>query len=563
MLDQVLDVRDVSGSLYRINQQGGFKNATTDQVVNLGFAAFGVIPEVGSAFKTVFKPLYKQRKAAKGAIHGGMQAVESLLGMKKGGAITWVRKELIGKWAGRTKEAISATNMALTSCIELLEFIATASGWKDWLIPDSIQDMAKQMLPGLKKLRGQIGTYITRASNEIRELLEDLVGEQAAAVVMQVGQRAVQASAIPGTRTKSGHNAAALKPAGKVPPRQGKLTTGNSNTSQKKKASGSQSNTVQKTADAVLDLTNAVLGVSGEHIADYYCLDKFNWGGKAWTKHDEGAAGVWNPTPSEKVVGKLSRGGPGKTLHALYKLRDGANGKGLDSVWRAEGNNHNKPYAIVEAKASADEDAKKFDRIKKTSRQPSIASKLGVSGTVDPTDLLEPREDAGGKTGGGSGKPGGVKPGKVKTKPAGSIPAATSTQAKPKTAAPGSPTEGGPVNTPSSTTSSAKPGKEIIVQLSHEWIIKNITKAVSRSVSNDILIKKQAVYSRHLFFSPLYHPSAADHAAAALSVVLTEKAHAHHDAFHYDEIAIKSAVNKRKERLRKKHGSQLSLAHEA
>jgi hypothetical protein len=36
----------------------------------------------------------------------------------------------------------------------------------------------------------------------------------------------------------------------------------------------------------------------------------------------------------------------------LYKLTDGANGTGIDSVWRAEGHNDGKPYAIVEAKAS-------------------------------------------------------------------------------------------------------------------------------------------------------------------------------------------------------------------
>ena len=43
VLDQVMDVRDVSGSLYNINARGGFKNASTDQIVNFGFSAFGVI----------------------------------------------------------------------------------------------------------------------------------------------------------------------------------------------------------------------------------------------------------------------------------------------------------------------------------------------------------------------------------------------------------------------------------------------------------------------------------------------------------------------------------------
>ena len=113
ILDQVMDLRDISGSLYRINQQGGFKNATTDQIVNLGFAAFGAIPTIGSVFKTVFKPLYRQRKTAKGAVHSGLHALEGMLGMKKGGALTWIRKELLDKWAARTQAALALINQAL------------------------------------------------------------------------------------------------------------------------------------------------------------------------------------------------------------------------------------------------------------------------------------------------------------------------------------------------------------------------------------------------------------------------------------------------------------------
>ena len=54
VLDQVMDARDITGTLFKINQRGGFDKARPDQLVNLGFAAFGAIPEVGSAFKTVF-----------------------------------------------------------------------------------------------------------------------------------------------------------------------------------------------------------------------------------------------------------------------------------------------------------------------------------------------------------------------------------------------------------------------------------------------------------------------------------------------------------------------------
>jgi len=49
VMDQVMDARDISGCLYRINKRGGFPKAKTDDKVDLGFAAFGVVPAVGSA----------------------------------------------------------------------------------------------------------------------------------------------------------------------------------------------------------------------------------------------------------------------------------------------------------------------------------------------------------------------------------------------------------------------------------------------------------------------------------------------------------------------------------
>jgi hypothetical protein len=194
-LDQVLDARDIAGTLFNINKSGGFKNATPDQLVNLGFAAFGAIPEVGSVFKATFKPLYRERKLAKGAVHSGLHALESMLGMGKGGALTWINKHLLGQWAHRTNQVIQTVNAALNSAIDVVEFMAFASGWKDWLIPDPIQELCKQLLPGLKAMRGQLNAPLQRASAEIKQFLTDLLGEQAAGVVMALSQRAVQARA--------------------------------------------------------------------------------------------------------------------------------------------------------------------------------------------------------------------------------------------------------------------------------------------------------------------------------------------------------------------------------
>lgn len=337
VLDQVMDLRDISGSLLRINQQGGFNHATTDQVVNLGFAAFGAVPTVGSAFKTVFKPLWRERRAAASSVNSGLQAVERMLGLQKGGAIEWVRKELLGKWSSRTTEAISWTETALSSCIELLEFIVQASGWKDWLIPDSIQAMAREILPALKGMREGLRTTMQRASNEIYELLQDLLGEQAAAVAMAVGQQAVSASATPATRSRSGHNAADTHPQGSVPPRQPEQQVQGAQRANAQRNQGPVHTAVQRTSRVIENMTARDKGLVGEHIVDYHELKRL---GGAWP-HDKQTA-QWSPESVKKL--NCDKRPINLALHDLSKV----NQPGIDAVWQ-----HGEQITVTEAKASA------------------------------------------------------------------------------------------------------------------------------------------------------------------------------------------------------------------
>ena len=339
VLGQVMAGRDITGTVFNINKRGGFKNAAPEQLVNLGFAAFGAIPELGPAFKTVFKPLWKERQLAKGAVHGGMAAIEALLGLGKGGAVTWIRKELIGKWAARTQQMIAATLAALDLCIELMDFIATASGWKDWLIPDSVQALAKEMLPGLKTMRGQITEPLTRASEEIRQFLEDLLGERAAAVVMAIGGTAVAASAIPATRTRAGHNAAETHPIGKVPARQPEVHVKTAPKADAAKGAGSVHTAMQVTIKSFKDLAKTETGLVGEHMADYYELERL----KGEWPHDK-SKGDWLPTTVKKLnvdkrpvnLGEID----------LKKVTH----HGIDAVWE-----HHGRYTATEAKARASE----------------------------------------------------------------------------------------------------------------------------------------------------------------------------------------------------------------
>ncbi len=298
---------------------------------------------------------------------------------------------------------------------------------------------------------------------------------------------------------------------------------------------------------ALQQLTNELIGISGEHIADYICAYQFGWG-KDWQNHDDGSEGQWSEgTPSKTKPGKLSKGGSPKAPHVLYKLDDPANGTGLDAVWRADGHNEGKKYAIVEAKASRNEDAPKFLRKRNNTRQPSVTSQLGanVAPVKNASELLEPIDEAPskakpGKPGGKTGKSGQAGKAQVRTNNQTSKRDKTDSDAK----------------SPTGT-------KSVLVQMSHEWIINNIKKAVTGAIADEIRLKRQKAYARHLFFSPAYHPSGspAAHMKARLEN-LPPADHEDHKAFHYAENEVRKAVNRRKASLRKKHGKLPSLKDE-
>lgn len=291
---------------------------------------------MGSAFKTVFKPLWKERRVAKGAVHSGLDAVEQLLGMTKGGAIGWIRRELLGKWAPRTEQAIDAVNAGLAACVDLTEFLSTAGGWKSWLIPSSVQALAKELLPQLKGLQGKVDAALRRASDEIREFLEDLLGEQAAAVTMAAGAKALAASAVPGTRAKAGHNAAEMHPQGSAPARQAQRKVQTRDEAVALRSGGPVTTAVQVTRKALRDLASQEKGLIGEHVVDYHEAKRL---GGHWP-HDERQS-TWTPDTVKKL--NVDKRPVNLSLEDLRKV----NQPGIDAVWEHAGE-----YTVTEAKAS-------------------------------------------------------------------------------------------------------------------------------------------------------------------------------------------------------------------
>jgi len=336
ILGQVMAARDITGSILSISSKGGFKNASSTQLVNLGFAAFGAIPEVGSVFKIIFKPMWRERQLAKGAVASGLHAVEIMLGMAKGGAVGWIRVELLGKWAGLTRQAITAVDSGLQLCITLTEFLANAGGWQSWVVPASVQAMAKELLPNLKSLRGTINAPLRRASNEIREFLDDLLGEQVAAVVMAVGTRATAASAMPGSRTRSGHNAADMHPQGSVPMRQPRQRVSDKDKADARRGAGPVHVALRATRIAIRDMLSHEKGLVGEHMVDYFELKRLHGS----HPHDQRKGGAWAPATIRKLCNDNRP--TNLSLEDLPKVCQ----PGIDAVWE-----HNGYYTVTEAKA--------------------------------------------------------------------------------------------------------------------------------------------------------------------------------------------------------------------
>lgn len=331
VMDQVLDARDVSGCLYRINKRGGLVKATLDDKVDLGFSAIGLVPAVGSAFKTIFKPLYRQRKLAKGAFSGGVAVVERMLGANKGGAVRWIKTL---DWAGTTQAAILQADAALESCIAMLEYI----GQSHWWCPDRLARLANDVVPSLRAMRGKLAAPIRDAMVDIRAFLEETLGEHAAAVAMAAAtsvSSGPRSNSPSGRRSRKGastqHEEVAQIPRSKV-----------------SEAAGNILNAVQPTAfQLYAPLDFALKGLMGEHIVEHYVIEKKGWG-MEWNQHDCPSAQGKKSAGWQSPYRKLNDAGMPVSLCTPkgHVLRSG-----IDSAWLTK-RGGNEEFAIVEAKAS-------------------------------------------------------------------------------------------------------------------------------------------------------------------------------------------------------------------
>ena len=294
---------------------------------------------------------------------------------------------------------------------------------------------------------------------------------------------------------------------------------------------------------SLAQLSNDLIGIVGEHITDYFLYEVYGWG-KAWSAHDKGLTGSWDTKPSKEFPGKLNEG---TKLNPLLAMK--AHGVGIDGVWKVQrGDPHNggKPFAVVESKASSNTNApanaaakpqvrgKLLSNARRIKKAAAAAAAAAMPRT---SDLLDP------PTGTGSNP--------SRPTPAGGRPNGSHASRR------GQRGKQGGQQTPAASSSSgssapAPTGAETpLVQMSHDWITKNIGTAVKNpAIEYEIRRKGGHVYSRHLFYTPFYIPSAIQHAEAVRAEVGSlAKRHSYHESHEiplthrHDEKEVKMAVN--------------------
>ena len=162
-IDQIMDVRDVLGSLFKMSHTSG---RTDDNVMELAFTLIGLVPTVGSAGRMGLRLLSDGKSVTRAVAH--------LNGAGYGDALGWLRKTRIDSLKA---PAFAACEKAL----KLLDNIAANlkkanTGFKGTLIPDSVPIKADALARTARKSWAEVRGQVDQAFKKIQAKLDDALG---------------------------------------------------------------------------------------------------------------------------------------------------------------------------------------------------------------------------------------------------------------------------------------------------------------------------------------------------------------------------------------------------
>lgn len=358
VVDQIMDVRDVSGMIYRIGRKG-VSHADKDDWIDMALAALGCIPELGSLFKTIVKPIRKYRKEAGAAAAGGNVMIEAMLGKGKGAAIKFMKTF---QWAQNTELAIETAMGALDNCVALLTILSTPHWW----LPADLQHLARDLKPQVEGVRGPLKAGIAQGAKALQEMIKDMLGEDALWVAKKVATAATvignpaarhdhragaahphSATPHPGSTTSARSGSASTISKAKEPTSPGKGKEHKPVADSSRQSSDGGSAPVKHTSRPIRQLLSEIKfgpkGLIGEHMADYYHME-----------HVLGKAGAW---PHGNIHGKWRSDyprivGPDNKHERPSELVPEDLAKvslsGVDTIWQTDGDT----FHFIEAKFS-------------------------------------------------------------------------------------------------------------------------------------------------------------------------------------------------------------------
>jgi predicted transcriptional regulator len=162
-IDQVMDVRDILGSLFLMSDKSG---RTLDNTVELAFTLVGLVPTVGSAGRMGLRLLYDGK--------GVTKAVAHLNAVGYGNALAWLKKT-------RIDSLKSAAFAAAEKALKLLDDVAASltkanKGVKDYLIPDNVVTAAQALARTARKTWGEVKGSVDNAFKTIQAKIDNVLG---------------------------------------------------------------------------------------------------------------------------------------------------------------------------------------------------------------------------------------------------------------------------------------------------------------------------------------------------------------------------------------------------
>lgn len=279
ILGQVIDARDVIKGLAEVGEAPQSEMAW----FNLVTAVIGIVPGGGDLVK----------RGARGIKTGAMQ-MDDLLAV--------IRRFYKGNPEQLIKEVLDPSKI-----VAKLDEILTS--------PNLLKHVSDDARKQIDRVRADIGQHIAKLKADVDHWLTK--GRKTSA---DTGPAAKKSTGSPdgkpdttvkeGTRTKGEHSG---------------------------EARHSTTNASTLRTEHFKALGNKVMGILGEHMADYHCQDVKGWFATAKAPHDQGQINIAKMNDDGRLV-------------QLWPLR--VRGRGIDAVWRTE--KGPRPYAVVEAKASVD-----------------------------------------------------------------------------------------------------------------------------------------------------------------------------------------------------------------